>query len=135
LSSGEKRQYAISCSDGHDASPVARVHGMVLVAHPAVVADHAVDGHSPALIQLQSEDTDIWKRIAVMLPSVAPLAAPEHRALLEHHVETPGNTPNLHQRCRQGRGRGCVKMGLACDGGLGQVERQVMLRSVEHRCG
>jgi hypothetical protein len=40
--------------------------------------------------------------------------------------------PNSHHRCRQGRRRDCVKMGLACDGLLDQVVREVMLRCVNH---
>jgi hypothetical protein len=72
-------------------------------------------------------------QLLVLLPSVAPPgpAAAQYRALLERHVETTRNTPDSQQRCRQGRGRGCVKMSYVPRCPLDQVVQEVMLRCVK----
>jgi hypothetical protein len=70
--------------------------------------------------------------VLVMLPSVTPPAAAAHWApvRLARHEQTLANTPNSHQRCRQGRGRGSVKMVCILRYPLGEVVREVQVAVV-----
>jgi hypothetical protein len=79
--------------------PSLQRHAVVGVSLPAEVADAIIAGYGQLLVELQCEHISGWEWVALTHPSIAPLATPQHRALLQPHRKQP-ETHDTHSRGR-----------------------------------